>query len=154
MTTKRENRDNPGVLQGGHYYGQEFCRAGRHCPDRSTIGGSGANRDYRMSTYDNAPGRARHGNVDRWGVHGGRDPHDCRRPHGCGGKRFHAKETEKAEMKMLILITILLALIYVIAPKLALYLLVVAVCLWAVCLAITYLTFLAWVAVHGQRRGT
>jgi hypothetical protein len=25
---------------------------GRHCPDRGTIGGSGANRDYRMSTYD------------------------------------------------------------------------------------------------------
>jgi hypothetical protein len=27
---------------------------GRHRPDRGTIGGSGANRDYRMSTYDNA----------------------------------------------------------------------------------------------------
>jgi hypothetical protein len=26
---------------------------GRDCPDRGTIGGSGANRDYRMSTYDN-----------------------------------------------------------------------------------------------------
>jgi hypothetical protein len=24
---------------------------GRDCPDRGTIGGSGANRDYRMSTY-------------------------------------------------------------------------------------------------------
>lgn len=55
---------------------------------------------------------------------------------------------------MFILITILLALVYVIAPKLALYLFVVAVCLWAVCLAITYLTFLVWVAVHGQRPGT
>ena len=28
---------------------------GRDCPDRGTIGGSGADRDYRMSTYDNAP---------------------------------------------------------------------------------------------------
>jgi hypothetical protein len=25
---------------------------GRHRPDRGTIGGSGANRDYRMSTYE------------------------------------------------------------------------------------------------------
>jgi hypothetical protein len=25
-----------------------------NCPDRGTIGGSGANRDYRMSTYDKA----------------------------------------------------------------------------------------------------
>src|SRR3984893_11527602 len=27
---------------------------GRHRPDRGTIGGSRADRDYRMSTYDNA----------------------------------------------------------------------------------------------------
>jgi hypothetical protein len=27
---------------------------GRHRPDRGTIGGSGADRDYRMSTYDKA----------------------------------------------------------------------------------------------------
>ena len=27
---------------------------GRHCPDRGTIGRSGANRDYRMSTRNNA----------------------------------------------------------------------------------------------------
>jgi len=28
--------------------------SGRHRPDRGTIGGSGADRDYRMSTYDEA----------------------------------------------------------------------------------------------------
>jgi hypothetical protein len=27
---------------------------GRHRPDRGTIGGSGADRDYRISTYNNA----------------------------------------------------------------------------------------------------
>jgi hypothetical protein len=33
----------------------EVLVVSRHRPDRGTIGGSRADRDYRMSTYDKAP---------------------------------------------------------------------------------------------------
>jgi Bacterial transglutaminase-like N-terminal region len=57
---------------------------GRHRPDRGTIGGSGADRDYRMSTYDKVPmhlvlSTARPPSQSRVGDSTGRTKH-CFRP--------------------------------------------------------------------------